>query len=244
MLIVHLSDIHCGPDFEGEVFMEAVDEINELSPDLIVIAGDLTENGYLSEFKFVKEKIEMLKCRRVIVGIGNHDYRHTGYLLYSRFFPRPEVMEFRDYVVIYLSSARPDRDEGEIGYRQIMWLKSTLENYEEHFKIVTLHHHLISVPDTGIERNTVNDAGDVLRALITEKVHLVLCGHRHRPWMWNLEGLPIVHAGSVASRKLRGFFKNSYNIVTIEEGKVDVKIKVVGGAEMGIPEIMKPYIEI
>jgi 3',5'-cyclic AMP phosphodiesterase CpdA len=107
-----------------------------------------------------------------------------------------------------------------------------------------MHHHLIPVPDTGIERNTVNDAGDVLKTLTSEKVNLVLCGHKHRPWMWKLENLIIIHAGSLSSKRLRGFFKNSYNIIKVDGSHVSVKFKVVNGPELDIKDIHQPYIRI
>ncbi|HDI07081.1 MAG TPA: metallophosphoesterase [Candidatus Bathyarchaeota archaeon] len=245
MLIAHISDIHCGPDLEENMLKTAIEEINALEPDLVIVTGDLTENGYLSEFQLVKRYLDKLKCGTVIVGTGNHDYRHTGYLLCQKFFPRPEIAEVGDIAVIYLSSARPDRDEGEVGRRQLLWLENMLQQkYKDYFKLIAMHHHLIPVPDTGIERNTVNDAGDVLRTLIMGKVNLVLCGHKHRPWMWKLENLTIVHAGSLSSRRLRGFFKNSYNIIKIDKNHVDVKFKVVDGPKLDVNEIQKPYIQI
>lgn len=245
MLIAHISDIHCGPDLEENVLRAAIEEINALEPDLVIATGDLTENGYLSEFQLVKRYLDKLKCSIIIVGTGNHDYRHTGYLLCQKFFPRPEIAEIDGIAVIYLSSARPDRDEGEVGRRQLLWLEDVLQQkYKDYFKLIAMHHHLIPVPDTGIERNTVNDAGDVLRTLTTEKVNLALCGHKHRPWMWKLENLTIVHAGSLSSRRLRGFFKNSYNLIRINKNHVNVKFKVVGGPELDVNDIQKPYIQI
>ena len=49
MLLVQISDVHCGPMFNHDVFLTAVKEINALSPDLIVITGDLTDEGIRSE---------------------------------------------------------------------------------------------------------------------------------------------------------------------------------------------------
>ena len=47
-------------------------------------------------------------------------------------------------------------------------------------------------------------------------VDLVLCGHKHRPWLWDFNNLLIANAGSTSSERVRGFFENSYNIVKIE----------------------------
>jgi len=58
-----------------------------------------------------------------------------------------------------LSSARPDRDDGEVGNRQNLWLEHTLERYKDRVKIVAIHHHIIPVPDTGADQITIVDAG-------------------------------------------------------------------------------------
>lgn len=108
-------------------------------------------------------------------------------------------------------------------------MKNQLENCKDAFKIIALHHHLIPVPDTGMERNIVSDAGDLLWTLTTHGSSIVLCGHRHRPWIWTLGKLMIIHAGTVSTDRLRGFYQNTYNIVQVEGEKVLASLKVVGG---------------
>ena len=47
-LIAHISDLHISEsNFDEEVFMQAVDEINRLNPDMIILTGDITDNLYL-----------------------------------------------------------------------------------------------------------------------------------------------------------------------------------------------------
>jgi Icc protein len=142
-------------------------------------------------------------------------------------------------VIAIVSSARPDRDDGEVGNRQNLWLENTLEKHKDKTKIVAIHHHVVPVPDTGADQITVVDAGDVLRSLMKSKANLVLCGHRHRPWRWKFENMLVVHAGSVSCEKLRGFFCNSYNIVTVKGNKIEAKLKIVGGDFVNFEEIVK-----
>ena len=80
---------------------------------------------------------------------GNHDYRSTGYLLFKRFFPSKQVIEAGDCVLAIVNTATPERNDGEVGHRQVVWLERTLARYKKKVKIVALHHHLIQVPDTG-----------------------------------------------------------------------------------------------
>ncbi|MGQ9551723.1 MAG: metallophosphoesterase family protein [Candidatus Bathycorpusculaceae bacterium] len=239
MLLVQISDVHFGPMFRKETFELAVREINEMGPDVVLVTGDLTENGLISEFQTASEELKRLKAERIIYVSGNHDYRSTGYLLFKEFFPFSQVTEIENAVIVVLSSARPDRDDGEVGHRQNLWLENVLEKYRDRLKIVAIHHHIVPVPDTGADQITVIDAGDVLRSLTKSKVNLVLCGHRHRPWKWNIEEMLVVHAGSVSCEKLRGFFCNSYNVIEIKNKKIDAKLKMVGGGYVDFKEIVK-----
>lgn len=239
MLLVQISDVHCGPMFRRDSLRSAIREINEMNPDAVIITGDLTENGLISEFKLAEGELKRLKAGKTIYISGNHDYRSTGYLLFREFFPFSQVTEIGDAVIVVLSSARPDRDDGEVGNRQNLWLERTLEKYKDRVKIVAIHHHVVPVPDTGADQITVVDAGDVLRSLNKSRANLVLCGHRHRPWRWRMEDMLLVHAGSVSCEKLRGFFCNSYNIVTVEGKKVEAKLKIVNGDFVDFAEIVK-----
>jgi len=226
MLIAQISDVHCGPMFRKEMLRAAIKEINGMHPDVVLVTGDLTENGLISEFKMASEELRRLKAEKIIFVSGNHDYRSTGYLLFKEFFPFSQVTETEEAVIVVLSSARPDRDDGEVGHRQNLWLEKTLEKYKDKVKIVTIHHHIIPVPDTGADQITIVDAGDVLRSLVKSKVNLVLCGHRHRPWRWRIEDMLVVHAGSVSCEKLRGFFCNSYNVINVKAGEIEAKLKI------------------
>jgi 3',5'-cyclic-AMP phosphodiesterase len=103
----------------------------------------------------------------------------------------------------------------------------------------------IGIPDTGTDKIIIVDAGDILRTCLQYKVDLVLCGHKHRPWLWNLEALDIAYAGTASSARFRGFFKNSYNIIDIkDDGKADVDIKIVGGKRFPLLDVVKNYRQI
>jgi len=239
MLLVQISDIHCGPQFRMEIFRSAVKEINAVSPDVVLVTGDLTEDGFISQFQTAAKELKRLRSGRIVFVSGNHDYRSTGYLLFRQFFPFTQVTEVEGSVVIILSSARPDRDDGEVGHRQNLWLEKTLAKYKDRVKIVAIHHHVVPVPDTGADQITIIDAGDVLSSLTKSKVDLVLCGHRHRPWRWQIEDMSVVHAGSVSCEKLRGFFCNSYNVIEVERKKARARLKIVNGEFIEFEDIVK-----
>ena len=242
MIIVQLSDLHVGSQFQPEVFETAVKEINELNPDVIVITGDLTNEGLRKEYEQCKTLLAKFDTKKIISISGNHDYRNTGYLLFKKYFPFETITELDDDVVLVtVGTSRPDRNEGEVGYRQNLWLERTMKKYKDKIKIVAMHHHLVAIPDTGSDQLTVVDAGDVLRTILDTGVDLVLCGHKHRPWIWNFGKLMVVNGGAVTSDRVRGLFENTYNIISISNKKIQVDLKIVGGKRVPIDDIVNKY---
>ena len=242
MIIVQLSDLHVGSQFQPEVFETALKEINELNPDVIVITGDLTNEGLRKEYEKCKTLLDKFKKKKIISISGNHDYRNTGYLLFKKYFPFETVTELDDDIVLVtVGTSRPDRNEGEVGYRQNLWLERTMKKYKDKIKIVAMHHHLVAIPDTGSDQLTVVDAGDVLRTILDTGVDLVLCGHKHRPWIWNFGKLMVVNGGAVTSDRVRGLFENTYNIISISNKKIQVDLKIVGGKRVPIDDIVNKY---
>ncbi|MDQ4073129.1 MAG: metallophosphoesterase, partial [Thermoproteota archaeon] len=237
--------------------------------------GDLTDDGLVFQFEQARSAISKLKCDNIIIFPGNHDYRHTGYLLFEKFFPiaRPDssnVYEFREghgshqtvVVVATIGTAVPDRDEGEVGHSQNVWLDKILKAYDDSDqkqgggrgggsnsgkqikKIVAMHHHLIAIPDTGYTNVVgISDAGDVLRTCLENDVDLVICGHKHRPWIWNLGNMKIAYAGTACSWRYRGVFEDTYNIIEINEnGEIDIDLKVVGGKRIPLYDVVHKYV--
>ena len=244
MQIIQISDLHIGGLFKQNAFDDIVHEINnELKPNAIIISGDLVDEGIIYQYEKAQKEIQRFDCPNIIILPGNHDYRHTGYLLFKKFFPSKQIYEFDDAIVLTLGTARPDRDEGEVGYRQNLWMEKTLSKFPETKpKIVAMHHHLIGIPDTGTDKIIILDAGDTLRASLQSGVDLVLCGHKHRPWVWNLGRLEIAYAGTASSSRFRGFFENCYNIIEIEKGKKPrVDIKIVGKKRFPLAQLVESY---
>jgi 3',5'-cyclic AMP phosphodiesterase CpdA len=242
MEIVQLSDIHVGAQFREAVFDQVIEELNSLKPDAVIITGDLTNEGLKEQYEKCKTLISKINVDRIIAISGNHDYRNTGYLHFKKYFPYQTINELSDDVVlITIGTARPDRDEGEVGHRQTLWLERTMKKYKKRIKILAMHHHLIGIPDTGSDRLTIIDAGDVLRATLDSDVDLVLCGHKHRPWLWDFNKLLIANAGSVSSERVRGFFENSYNIIKIENKDISIDLKIVGGERKPLQTVVNNY---
>ena len=96
MLIVQISDVHFGHLFNTEAFRTAIKDINTISPDVVVITGDLTEDGVKSEFEKAAKTLKQMKAKNLVYVSGNHDYHATGDLLFRHFFPFNQTTEIEN----------------------------------------------------------------------------------------------------------------------------------------------------
>ncbi|MFQ6128232.1 MAG: metallophosphoesterase family protein [Thermoplasmata archaeon] len=231
MIIAHISDLHCGRSwmFKRDSLEKAIRSISELDPDVTVVTGDLTDWGLESEFEEALSFLDRLDEPWYTVP-GNHDARHEGYKVFERLWKRPSrifVQEHDRLVLAGIDSSEPDIDEGHVGREQTDWLGKQLEETDpEYLPVVFLHHHLVPLPNTGRERNVLVDSGEVLLKLFQHRVPLVLTGHKHTPWVWNLNGLIISTAGTVSCE--RTAIPNSFNIMRIEDEDVEINKHIVG----------------
>jgi 3',5'-cyclic AMP phosphodiesterase CpdA len=209
--------------FLSDVAESVVQGVNEISPDILVITGDLTQNGSLQEFEEAKEWIDRIDCKNKVVVPGNHDSRNVGYLLFEDLFKaRFSCCSFDGVTVVGVDSSQPDIDDGHIGREMYGWITENFDLKESDIRVFALHHHLIPVPMTGREEEIPVDSGDVLELLDRCGVDIVLCGHRHVPWIWKLNDMFVVNAGTACSNKIKARTTQCYNLIEIKNaGKGD-----------------------
>ena len=234
-----MSDLHVGEGlFRPELLSAAVEEANELAPDLVVVAGDLTMEGYRGEFEQCRRFLDELACPNVVVAMGNHDARNVGYRHFEDFFGSRDsvtTVELADgrARVVTIDSTKPDVDEGEVGREHYGWLDASLRGWTHGPRIVVIHHHILAVPGTGRDVNNLRDAGDFMAILRELEVDLVLSGHRHVPYVWSISGVRVVHSGTVSTLRVRGTMPPSYNVIEIDADEVRIVMRQPGQGAQG-----------
>jgi len=217
--IAHISDLHCGSQyFVPELLTSAIDEINQYAPDVTIVSGDLTNEGFLPEFELAQDYLDRLHCEHLVVIPGNHDARNVGYEHFEDVFgSRTSDLYTDDLAIVAVDSSEPDLNHGTVGRGQYKWIEDCFDR-EAALKVFVLHHHLVPVPGTGRERNVVYDAGDTLECLGRSGVNLVLSGHKHVPYAWRFENMFLVSTGTVSTMRVRGRTRPCYLMI---EGKGD-----------------------
>ena len=239
MRIAQISDIHVGSGkHDPKLISAAVEEINAFAPDLVAVAGDLTETGHRGQFEEAKEYLDRLECPNVVVVMGNKDAKNVGLRHFKSLFgPRQRALTLQvpegEAKVVGLDSTRTDLDVGEVGADSYPWLDSELRGWDRGPKIVVLHHHLMAVPGTGLDSGILLDAGDLMAILQDLEVDLVLAAHRHVPYFWNISGVRVVHSGTTSSFQIRGLIPPSYNVIELGPEEVTVTMQQPGEGKEG-----------
>src|SRR5215467_9237772 len=99
--IVQISDLHCGNQyFLPNLLERAINEVNELEPEIVICSGDLTTFGFKEEYALAREYLDRIACDSVVVIPGNHDSRNVGYVHFEELFGDRNSVLHKDGVSI------------------------------------------------------------------------------------------------------------------------------------------------
>lgn len=245
--IAQVSDIHCGEvSFSEAAMRSVVDRVNAMEPDLVAVVGDITGAGYEWEYEEAANWIEQFG-QPVVVIPGNHDYRNVGYIHFQRLYGRGFCRHRQEFdplraerlgssglTLVGVNSAEPDVNEGNLGLENYPWVREQFGEPDD-VKVFAIHHHLVSIPGTGRERNIITDAGDVLAELTRLDVDLVLSGHKHVPFFWGVNGMLVCNSGTATTKRVRGLTPPSWNEIQIDASTIKVFLHYPDGRrELGV----------
>ena len=238
--IAHISDIHFG-DADPLVVERLVEKVCELSPDMIVVSGDLTQRARASQFRQARVFLDRLPRRQLIVP-GNHDV--PLYNLFDRFLN--PLSKFRKYITSDLAPEYHD-DElavygintarsltvkgGRINKVQVNDLVQKICNVDEQKTKIIVTHHPFDLPEGFDEDDIVGGAKEVMPRLVECGADVFLAGHLHvshithsarRYKLDNGYSALIIQAGTAASRRERGE-DNSFNLLELDSAVLTVR---------------------
>ncbi len=230
--IAQISDIHCGESsFDRDALASAIHRINEMEPDVVVVAGDLTAAGYQWEFEEAATWLDKIKFPKVVVP-GNHDSRNVGYIHFEHYFgkrfsrfrlpfepERAKRLGATGLTIVAVDSSEPDLNDGRVGREHYPWIKQQFSEPND-ITVFVIHHHLVPIPGTGRERNIILDAGDVLAELTQLDIDVVLSGHKHVPYFWGVNGMLICNSSTATTKRVRGLTPPSWNELQIDASTI------------------------
>lgn len=237
--LVHLSDLHFGR-LDPLLLMPLAECVHALSPDVVVVSGDLTQRARTTEFIQAKEFLARLPGPRIVVP-GNHDVPLHN--LVHRLL-RP-LEKFRRYIEPSLSPSFIDPEiavlgvntarslvvkNGRINEVQLRSLREAFGVLPEEVVKVVVTHHPFDVPSHIGASQRVGRAGIAMAEFAQCGVDVLLAGHLHTSragdtgarYALSGYGALVLNAGTATSTRGRGE-ANAFNLVRLEKNRVGVK---------------------
>lgn len=244
MVILHGSDFQVGKPFRRDAARAFLDLSRALAPDLIVIAGDLTQRAKEAEYQEVRAFLDDLAPTPVVVTPGNHDvplYRFWERLAAPYRNWRRYVSPMLDTVthvagatVVALNSSAPRRAivGGRVDAPQVAFArKAFAEAGPGGARVLVVHHHFVPTTD-GLGGRPLPGADRLLGDFEAMGVDLILGGHVHQTHLRTSrdliagsgDGIPLVACGTTASSRGRGpeAGRNTLNVIHIGADGTDV----------------------
>jgi 3',5'-cyclic AMP phosphodiesterase CpdA len=230
-LIFQVSDTHFGT--EQPPVVEALLKLgHQLSPDLTVFSGDITQRARRAQFRAARQFVDRLAVRSILVLPGNHDI--PLFNIFARvFYPYANhqrvfgsdlepAFESADLLVIGVNTTRASRHvDGEVSPEQITRVAARLRRADARQLRIVVTHQPVHVPRKSEEKNLLHGHRAAVREWAAAGADLVMGGHIHLPYVRPLreliDDLPrsvwIVQAGTALSTRVRYDAPNSVNVV-------------------------------
>ena len=227
-----LSDVHVTPgnDNEGKL-REAVDEINEMDVDAVMVTGDLTNDGTDEQLINVKSILDGITHPQYVIP-GNHEdtWSQSACKTFNDLWGDDRFVFTVDNLVVIGMNCGPfmKMGDGHIKQEDLLWLDSTLNvMVKPGMKVLSVNHYPI-LDDLDNYRAYV----DILKKypVITHQ-----CGHYHQWRLYETDGINGVMVRAL-SMQGSGYGYTLMNI-DLDRQWIYVYNKVIGSA----PEVMFSY---
>jgi 3',5'-cyclic-AMP phosphodiesterase len=199
MLICQMTDLHVCARGQAanrvcETNMLATRAFRALAvsrpvPDVVMLTGDLTENGRPEEYAEFAALLRHAVTAPVLVIPGNHDRREN---LRTALAHLPGVADESGYVqyvaedfpvrLVMLDSVVPGAGHGELRPEQLAWLDRVLASAREKPTMIAMHHPPFHCGIAHMDRIALRDIASFTEIVARHRqVRRVVCGHHHRP---------------------------------------------------------------
>ena len=215
MLIAQLSDIHVRP--RGRLYKDVVDSNRQFSeaiahlqaldrrPDLVLITGDLVDEGHPDEYACLRELLPALRLPFRVIP-GNHDSRealraalpeHT-YLPAQG--PMHHCLDGHPLRIVALDTSVPGRHHGALDAAGLAWLHTTLQADRRTPTLVVMHHPPFVSGIGYLDEYRFLDPGPLAEIIgSVPNIEAVLCGHVHRTMIRRWAGTVVASCPSTTT---------------------------------------------
>ncbi len=202
---------------------------DRVSLDLVIVSGDLTEDGTVEDYRYLKDWLtKELGEIPLVVTLGNHDIKanfRVGWLdEEGSDAPYNELSSFADFHVLSVDSSVYGMADGQLTQPQFDWLETQLETLKDKPIILVTHHHLLEHQSS---TPCLPESVQLLKLIERYPVVALLNGHTHHAYTGDLLGIQYYTAAGMSfvgedegQGLVRFEERYGYNLYTLNRGEI------------------------
>ena len=196
MLIAQLTDLHVRPVGQAANRVVETNMLTERAfravmtrpplPDVVLLTGDLTDQGLAEEYAVLAELITRTLPLPVFAIPGNHDNREV---MLAQLPGARQEDGFAQYAIdlypvrlVMLDTLVPGEAHGALCARRLEWLDRTLAAVPDKPTLIAMHHPPFLCGIAHMDRLALRERAAFAEVLARHgQVRRIVCGHNHRP---------------------------------------------------------------
>jgi outer membrane protein assembly factor BamB/predicted phosphodiesterase len=217
-----LTDIHVTVGSANVTNLNlAVEEINLSDADMVIVTGDITNDGSDAELQLAKSILDKLTKPYLIIP-GNHETNWSesaGLSIIELWGNDRFITEWNDFLLVGFSTGPYMKmGDGHVKQEDIQWLKTELSSRSNKGKkLLAFAHYPLA---DGLDNWT-----DVTAILNEYECLAVFCGHGHRLGLHNFDSIPGVMGRALLQPNPASV---GYNIAEVRNDSLLVSEKIIG----------------
>ena len=218
--ITLLSDIHVNPgNHREQMLKEVIEDINNNDTELVILSGDLTDEGSDEQLANVKSILDNIK-KPLFVLPGNHEnnWSQSACKTFFDIWGNDRFVTETENLVIVGINCGPymKMGDGHVKHEDLLWLDKTLsERVKNGKKVLSICHYALNA-----DLDSYKEYVEILKKY---PVVAHLNGHYHQYKKYRVENVEVLHCRSMEMGKKPDF---GYSIVDITTDSVKVFNKV------------------
>lgn len=200
--IVQISDMHLFENTDETLlgvntqqsFRVLLDllKADEMAPDLILLTGDLSQDGTEKSYQRLAEQVSELQIPVYCVA-GNHDLTDAMRQIYPyAMISMDKHIIAENWQLILLDSNVVGKVHGYLDERQLTFMEQCLKTHPKQRAIIVFHHQPVPVYCDWLDKLGVLNAEEFWQvAAKYPQIHTILFGHVHQQYEGNKNGIAL-----------------------------------------------------
>ncbi|MBD2783125.1 metallophosphoesterase [Xenorhabdus sp. DI] len=219
MKVIHLSDIHLTRNRDQKLFdvnpyenfdfvceeILRIKNLNEIA--LIIVSGDIANDGDVEAYRYFLQKMESLRTPYIAI-LGNHDLKENFNIALTekinQFMIHSRQYKNNIWRVISVDTVVEGEDFGFISKDNLAELEKEIVNSSDFNIAIFMHHHAIPVGTPIVDNCMLNNGKTLLDLCEKYKVKFIGSGHAHTSRIWHHNTMTTSVAPAVVFQWLPG----------------------------------------